>query len=187
LFRENRKYLLVNTLNTWKFCQVIVSERAETIDIIRYLLSYTYSSSDSFSDAKELIDSAVRNIMAELVSFTAESTSKPSSLSQHERFSRPPGQNIEMKRGDWICTRCANSTILFPFIFQVCFALCEPSHLFVITRYMVYLSVYLDVFFYRCKVGCTTLHLYDHFLFCNLPLQLHSTCFSFMFSPIYSS
>ncbi|CAO1944647.1 unnamed protein product [Urochloa humidicola] len=94
---------------------VIVSERAETIDIIRYLLSYTYSSSDRFSEDKELIDSAVRNIMAELVSFSsvsqslglAESTPKQSSLSQHERFSRPPGENIEMKRGDWICTRCS--------------------------------------------------------------------------------
>ncbi|CAO2166807.1 unnamed protein product [Urochloa humidicola] len=94
---------------------VIVSERAKTIDIIRYLLSYTYSSPDSFAEDKELIDSAVRNIMAELVSFSsvsqslgfAESTPKQSSLSQHERFSRPPGQNIEMKRGDWICTRCS--------------------------------------------------------------------------------
>ncbi|CAL4973456.1 unnamed protein product [Urochloa decumbens] len=94
---------------------VIVSERAETVDIIRYLLSYTYSPSGIFSEDEELIDSAVRNIMAELVSFSvrsqsssfAESASKKSSLSQHERFSRPPGQNIEMKRGDWICTRCS--------------------------------------------------------------------------------
>lgn len=104
-----------------KFCQVILSERAGTVDIIRYLLSYTYSSSESYSEGKELIDSAVRNIMAELVSFTglsqsssfAESNPKQSSLSQHERFSRPQGQNIEMKRGDWICTRYANSNILF--------------------------------------------------------------------------
>ncbi|KAF8716817.1 hypothetical protein HU200_025913 [Digitaria exilis] len=94
---------------------VILSERAGTVDIIRYLLSYTYSSSESYSEGKELIDSAVRNIMAELVSFTglsqsssfAESNPKQSSLSQHERFSRPQGQNIEMKRGDWICTRCS--------------------------------------------------------------------------------
>lgn len=104
-----------------KFCQVIVSERAGTVDIIRYLLSYTYSSSESYSEGKELIDSAVRNIMAELVSFTglsqsssfAESNPKQSSLSQHERFLRPPVQNIEMKRGDWICTRYANSTFYF--------------------------------------------------------------------------
>ncbi|KAF8751258.1 hypothetical protein HU200_012134 [Digitaria exilis] len=94
---------------------VILSERAGTVDIIRYLLSYTYSCSESYSEGKELIDSAVRNIMAELVSFTglsqsssfAESNPKQSSLSQHERFSRPQGQNIEMKRGDWICTRCS--------------------------------------------------------------------------------
>ncbi|WVZ68430.1 hypothetical protein U9M48_017367 [Paspalum notatum var. saurae] len=94
---------------------VIVSERAETVDIVRYLLSYTYSSSDSYSEDKELTDSAVRNIMAELVSFSglsqssnvAESTPNQSYPNQHERFSRPPGQNIEMKRGDWICTRCS--------------------------------------------------------------------------------
>jgi hypothetical protein len=78
--------------------------------------------------------------MAELVSFSclsqsssfAESTPKKSSLSQHERVSRPPGQNIEMKRGDWICIRYANSIILF-FIFQLCFAQClalkhEPTN-----------------------------------------------------------
>ncbi|KAJ1285932.1 hypothetical protein BS78_03G315000 [Paspalum vaginatum] len=94
---------------------VTVSERAETVDIVRYLLSYTYSSSDSYSEDKELTDSAVRNIMAELVSFSglsqsstvAESTPNQSYPNQHERFSRPPGQNIEMKRGDWICTRCS--------------------------------------------------------------------------------
>jgi hypothetical protein len=116
----------LNTLNIGKFCQVIVSERAETVDIVRYLLSYTYGSSDSYPEDKELTDSAVRNIMAELVSFSgpqsstfAESTPNQSCLSQHERFSRPPGQNIEMKRGDWICTRYATSNILLLF-FNIC-------------------------------------------------------------------
>ncbi|XP_062207233.1 zinc finger protein VAR3, chloroplastic-like [Phragmites australis] len=93
----------------------IVSERAETVDIVQYMLSYTYSSSDSYSEDKELTDSAVRNILAELVSFSGlsqsssfvESTLRQTSSSQHERFSRPPGKNIEMKRGDWICTRCS--------------------------------------------------------------------------------
>ncbi|XP_008674907.1 zinc finger protein VAR3, chloroplastic isoform X2 [Zea mays] len=94
---------------------VIVSDRAETVDIVRYLLSYTYGSSVSDSEHKKLIDSAVRNIMAELVSFSGlsqsstfeESTPNQICSSQLERFSRPPGQNIEMKRGDWICTRCS--------------------------------------------------------------------------------
>lgn len=94
---------------------VTVSERAGTVDIVRYLLSYIYGSSDICSEDKELTDLAVRNIMVELVSFSALSQSSTSveltpnqiCSSQHEQFSRPPGQNIEMKRGDWICTRCS--------------------------------------------------------------------------------
>ncbi|XP_015688326.1 zinc finger protein VAR3, chloroplastic [Oryza brachyantha] len=94
---------------------VTQSERAETIDIVRYLLSYAYGSPDSCSKDKELTDTAVRNILAEFVSFSGfpqtssyvESTTGQNTLGQHERFSRPPGQNIEMKRGDWICTRCS--------------------------------------------------------------------------------
>ena len=89
------------------------SVRAETVDIVRYLLSYAYSSSDSYVEDKELTDSAVRNILAELVnsgglsstSSFVESTVGQNTLSHPERFSRHSGQNVEMKRGDWICTR----------------------------------------------------------------------------------
>jgi hypothetical protein len=95
------------------FFQAMESVRAETVDIVRYLLSYAYSSSDSYIEDKELIDSAVRNILAELVNSSGlsstssfvESSVGQNTLGQPERFSRPPGQNIEMKRGDWICTR----------------------------------------------------------------------------------
>uniref|UniRef100_A0ACD5VRV8 Uncharacterized protein n=1 Tax=Avena sativa TaxID=4498 RepID=A0ACD5VRV8_AVESA len=91
------------------------SVRAETVDIVRYLLSYAYSSSDSYVEDKELTDSAVRNILAELVNSSGLSSTSSfvdsgagqGISSQPERFSRPPGQNIEMKRGDWICTRCS--------------------------------------------------------------------------------
>lgn len=97
------------------------SERAETIDIVRYLLSYAYGSPVSYLKDKELTDSAVRNILAEFVSFSgfpqtssyAESTARQNTLG-----SRPPGQNIEMKRGDWICTRYASS-LLVSFYFLV--------------------------------------------------------------------
>ncbi|TVU36584.1 hypothetical protein EJB05_18522, partial [Eragrostis curvula] len=93
---------------------VIVSDRAGTVDIVRYLLSYAYCSSDNYSEDKELTDTAVRNILSVLESFsghyqsssTVESTLRQTSSSQHEQFSRPPRQNVEMKRGDWICTRC---------------------------------------------------------------------------------
>ncbi|KAM0848096.1 hypothetical protein ACQ4PT_054602 [Festuca glaucescens] len=91
------------------------SVKAETVDIVRYLLSYAYSSSDSYVEDKELTDSAVRNILAELVNSSGlsstssfvDSTAGQNTLGQPERFSRPPGQNVEMKRGDWICTRCS--------------------------------------------------------------------------------
>ncbi|KAL6853551.1 hypothetical protein ACP4OV_019580 [Aristida adscensionis] len=97
-----------------KETDVITSDRAETVDIVRYLLSYAYSSSESYTEEKKHTDSAVRNILAELVSFSGlshssgfvESTSRQHSVYQNER-SNPPGQNIEMKRGDWICTRCS--------------------------------------------------------------------------------
>ncbi|XP_037407082.1 zinc finger protein VAR3, chloroplastic-like [Triticum dicoccoides] len=89
----------------------IQSVRAETVDIVRYLLSYTYSSSNNYLEDKELTDSAVRNILAELVNSSglAHTSSFVESTveSQPERFSRHPGQNVEMKRGDWICTRCS--------------------------------------------------------------------------------
>uniref|UniRef100_A0A453FSS0 RanBP2-type domain-containing protein n=1 Tax=Aegilops tauschii subsp. strangulata TaxID=200361 RepID=A0A453FSS0_AEGTS len=89
----------------------IQSVRAETVDIVRYLLSYTYSSSNNYLEDKELTDSAVRNILAELVNSSglphSFSFAEPTVESQPERFSRHPGQNVEMKRGDWICTRCS--------------------------------------------------------------------------------
>lgn len=92
---------------------VFQSMRAETVDIVRCLLSYAYSSSDSYLKDKELTDSAVRNILTELVNSSGlsrtsmESTVGQSFLSQPKQSSRPPAQSIEMKRGDWICTRCS--------------------------------------------------------------------------------
>jgi hypothetical protein len=95
------------------YSQAMESVKAETVDIVRYLLSYAYSSSGSYVEDKELTDSAVRNILAELVNSSGlsstssfvDSTVGQNTLGQPERFSRPLGQNVEMKRGDWICTR----------------------------------------------------------------------------------
>ncbi|GJM92773.1 hypothetical protein PR202_ga09269 [Eleusine coracana subsp. coracana] len=91
----------------------VVSERAETVDVVRCLLSYAYCSSDNYSEDKELTDTAARNILSVLESMSSLSQSPSSeestlwqTSSQHEQSSRPPRQNIEMKRGDWICTRC---------------------------------------------------------------------------------
>lgn len=79
---------------------------ARTIDLMKYIISYasnpTVSSERNGLYSRELVDSSVRKLLHEM--FTAcggvptgyMPTSGP----------KPFGQNIEMKRGDWICQKC---------------------------------------------------------------------------------
>ncbi|WOL18697.1 hypothetical protein Cni_G27494 [Canna indica] len=96
---------------------VLESQSVKTFDIMRYLLSYAckpFSSKDEeFIKVRQHIEKSVRRLLAELVnvstageeSASAESTANSTSLSQ--QLARPPGQNFEMKRGDWICRKCS--------------------------------------------------------------------------------
>ncbi|KAJ9185726.1 hypothetical protein P3X46_005323 [Hevea brasiliensis] len=92
------------------------TDRAHTIDLMRFLLSYA-SSLVSFEKNnipnRELVESSVRNLLSELAQLSYAPASNPSVSVQNQfpdRYGQapsPPGQNIEMKRGDWICPRCS--------------------------------------------------------------------------------
>ncbi|KAI0504111.1 hypothetical protein KFK09_015058 [Dendrobium nobile] len=92
-------------------------EKAQTIDIMRYLLSYMYkpyspSNGNQLKDY-ESVETSVRKLLLELFNFSGtvwrskltELTKKQLPL-ENEQLSRSPGQSIEMKRGDWICQKC---------------------------------------------------------------------------------
>ncbi|XP_062082481.1 zinc finger protein VAR3, chloroplastic [Humulus lupulus] len=97
---------------------VLDMDKVSTVDLMRFILSYTSklvssSESNNFYN-RELVESSIRNLLRELTKLCStipDSTSFGSVQSQfagnngHSR--RPFGQNIEMKRGDWICSRCS--------------------------------------------------------------------------------
>ncbi|ONK61713.1 uncharacterized protein A4U43_C08F32790 [Asparagus officinalis] len=97
---------------------VLESERAQTIDVMRYVLSYVYDSLSIPDGIKhedtKLMEASIRSLLTEFVTLSRPiqgSKFTESTLGQDpvsfEQFSRPPGQNIEMKRGDWICPKCS--------------------------------------------------------------------------------
>lgn len=95
---------------------VLDTDRANTIDLMKFLLSYAsdpYVPSEGNSlNNRNLIESSVRNLFGELfkLSYSAPGSNSFDSVQSQMagRFghTKPPGQQIEMKRGDWICTRC---------------------------------------------------------------------------------
>ncbi|KAK1581029.1 hypothetical protein Q3G72_002411 [Acer saccharum] len=96
----------------------LVTDKANTIDLMRFLLSYASNLSTSLVTNnvyhRELVESSVRNLLGELAklsNITPESNLSGSVQSQFpDRYGQKPstfGQNIEMKRGDWICSRCS--------------------------------------------------------------------------------
>lgn len=89
---------------------------AHTVDLMKFILSYasnpSVTSERSNFDNGELVESSVRTLLSEFAKFSysnSESNSFASLQNQSpDRFgqtSRPVGQKIEMKRGDWICQR----------------------------------------------------------------------------------
>ncbi|XP_038992631.1 zinc finger protein VAR3, chloroplastic-like [Hibiscus syriacus] len=86
-------------------------DKANTVDLMRFLLSYASNVTSSLDRTSlyntELVESSVRHLLGELAKL---SDSLPvSNYSEHEKngqMARSFGPNIEMKRGDWICPRC---------------------------------------------------------------------------------
>ncbi|KAI8562661.1 hypothetical protein RHMOL_Rhmol03G0051900 [Rhododendron molle] len=93
------------------------SNKEHTVDLMKYLLSYasnpTLSSEKSNLRAEGPIESAIRNLLSELTRLGFGIPAPESCASAQHQFldrygqtPRPLGQNTEMKRGDWICSRC---------------------------------------------------------------------------------
>lgn len=92
------------------------ADRANTVDLMKFLLSYAsnpfVSSEGNSLNKKELVESSVRNLFGELfkLSYSAPGPNAFASVQNQMagRFgeTKPPGQKIEMKRGDWVCPRC---------------------------------------------------------------------------------
>ncbi|KEH23548.1 zinc finger protein VAR3, chloroplastic isoform X3 [Medicago truncatula] len=93
------------------------SDKANMVDLMKFMLSYASSClvSSEMNNLynRNLVESSVRNLFGELFKLSY-STPGPNSFDSVQnqmpggRFEHtmPPGQNIEMKRGDWICPRC---------------------------------------------------------------------------------
>lgn len=95
-----------------------IIDRAHTIDLVRFLLSYASNLvllEKNDVPNSELVESSVRNLLSELAQLSYAPASNPSMSVQNQfpdrygqatgQAPQPLGQNIEMKRGDWICPR----------------------------------------------------------------------------------
>ncbi|KAL5059029.1 hypothetical protein RYX36_030633 [Vicia faba] len=93
------------------------TNKANMVDLMKFLLSYasncSVSSERNSLYNRNLVESSIRNLFGELfkLSYSTPGPNSFDSVQNQMPGSRlghtlPPGQNIEMKRGDWICTRC---------------------------------------------------------------------------------
>ncbi|KAE9588732.1 hypothetical protein Lal_00030377 [Lupinus albus] len=95
---------------------VLDTDRANLVDLMKFMLSYAsnplVSSERSNLYNRDLVESSVRNLFGELFKLSHSAPGPNSSdVVQNQMPSRfgqtmPTGPKIEMKRGDWICTRC---------------------------------------------------------------------------------
>lgn len=107
--------LFVEFLLYFEF-QVLESDKANTVDIMKYILSYASnpSMSSEYNNlySRELVESSARNLLRQMidVSFGDSALTLPASeqcqlYAGNEHPPRPIRQNVEMKRGDWICPK----------------------------------------------------------------------------------
>ncbi|XP_011079114.1 zinc finger protein VAR3, chloroplastic isoform X2 [Sesamum indicum] len=109
--RRMRAFLAPDESNVAEF------DKANTVDLMKYIISYASNPTVSFERnglySRELVDSSVRYLLHELVAVSsgAQTGYMPASDNQFSdrdgQTRKPFGQNIEMKRGDWICRKCS--------------------------------------------------------------------------------
>ncbi|KAK6243586.1 hypothetical protein QUC31_009995 [Theobroma cacao] len=97
--------------------QVRDVDKANMVDLMRYLLSYASNVTASLERSnlynRELVESSVRHLLGELAKLSDSSAVSNYPGYEHtqlpDRNGQMPrsfGQNVEMKRGDWVCPRC---------------------------------------------------------------------------------
>ncbi|WVY90176.1 hypothetical protein V8G54_035690 [Vigna mungo] len=101
---------------------VLDTDRANTVDLMKFLLSYAsdpYVPSEGNNlNERNLLESSVRNLFDELfkLSYSAPGSnsfdSVQSQMAGRFGYTKPPAQKIEMKRGDWICSRAECEAII---------------------------------------------------------------------------
>lgn len=94
---------------------MLESDIARTVDVVKFLLSYASNPSvapeKSNLHNRELVESSVRNLLSELAVHLSSPSSSLFNPEQRQtsveygQTPRPTAQNIEMKRGDWICPK----------------------------------------------------------------------------------
>ncbi|CAA7061454.1 unnamed protein product [Microthlaspi erraticum] len=99
-----KKMSLYLTSGPQGIVKIMDTEKATTVDLMRLLLSYVVdfaSSEGSKHQNQEIVESSIRSLLSQISNF-------------RDQFSDRNGQavgsfqkNIEMKRGDWICSRCS--------------------------------------------------------------------------------
>ncbi|PON50898.1 zinc finger protein [Parasponia andersonii] len=96
---------------------VLDIDKVSTVDLMRFILSYVsnlvFPSESNNIYNRELVESSIRNLLRELAKLCSIVPNSNAVSSVQRQFTdgngqslRPFGQNIEMKRGDWICARC---------------------------------------------------------------------------------
>lgn len=87
-----------------------------TVDLMKFLLSYVsnfiFPSESNNLYNRELVESSARNLLVEMAKLCYVVSDSKSFDTERNKFTdrngestRPFGQGIEMKRGDWICPR----------------------------------------------------------------------------------
>ncbi|KAM7272626.1 hypothetical protein ACFE04_027289 [Oxalis oulophora] len=91
------------------------SDSANTVDLMKFLLSYASNlfKANHFYN-RELVEPSARSLLLESAKLSSSTPEINYSGNVQKQFPdklgqtpRPYGQTIEMKRGDWICTRCS--------------------------------------------------------------------------------
>ncbi|KAJ0261111.1 Zinc finger protein VAR3 [Hirschfeldia incana] len=92
-------------------------DKASTVDLMRLLLSCVvdFASSEGRKHREqEIVESSVRNLLSEIAKMSFRTPDSNVHGTVRNQFSGGNGQglgsfqkNVEMKRGDWICSRCS--------------------------------------------------------------------------------